>query len=145
MWQSPLHVVEAQSQRLLGPDVSVFTRPPIPACVLHWHTCSLAKTAHFVKYSASHWLQTPFHKHTHVHTHPPRVDLPVNTTVQPRRLDWPIHLLWGAVMSRSSPFGPTWQREITSKHCIDFLPRLHLPIALPWKWLTQSALMRSDG
>lgn len=136
------HVVKVKSQWLLTPDISVLSLPCIPACNLPLHTCSLARMADIAKYFALFfivcWLP---------YTHTYCVDLSVNTAVQPGSP----HCLTDPFIScggRNEPTLPIWT-DLTErdyfKACIDFLPCPLLPIPLPWKWLIQSALMRSDG
>ena len=158
MWQAPLHVVKVKSQWLLTPDIRALTLLCIPAWNLLLNTWSLSKIAHIAKYFALFftvfWLPyTHTHMHAHIHTHTCThtlslcVDLSVNSAVQPSSpfcLTDPFISCGG----HNEPTLPVWT-DLTErdyfKACMDFLACLLLPIPLPWKWLIQSTLMRSDG
>lgn len=117
MWQSPLHVVKVKSQWLLTADISVLALSYCPACNLLLNTCSLANVAHVAKYFwffFVHCVLPPLH--TQEHTFLVRICLSTQRSSPALPTAWLTHSspVW-AVMSWPSPFGPTWQREITLK------------------------------
>lgn len=146
MWQSPLHVVKVKSQWLLTADISVLTLSYCPACNLLLNTCSLANVAHVAKYF---WFFCSLcvASFTHTGTHISCADLSVNTAVQPGSP----HCLTDPFIScvgcneLTLPIWTNLTERDYFKECMDFLLCPLLPIPLPWKWLIQSALMRSDG
>lgn len=146
MWQSPLHVVKVKSQWLLTADISVLTLSYCPACNLLLNTCSLANVAHVAKYF---WFFCSLcvASFTHTGTHISCADLSVNTAVQPgspRCLTDPFISCVGC-NELTLPIWTNLTERDYFKVCMDFLLCPLLPIPLPWKWLIQSALMRSDG
>lgn len=114
MWHSALRVVQVKSGRLSSSDISALILLRIPACILLQHTCSLAKIAHIAVWlCCSLCVVSPLHKHTRARIL--RVWIWPSTR-QSSLTAWLTHSSpVGAVMSRSTLFGPTWQREITSK------------------------------
>lgn len=132
-----LHVVRVEWPRLCSPGISILTLPRIPACILLLHTCSLAKITHSPKYLSLLFI-VPWFPCANTPMHTPSLCRSAHQQPQSGFTAWPTHSSpGGPVMSRSSLFGPTWQRGITLKPCMDFLPFLLLRIPLPWRWLTQ--------
>lgn len=127
-----LHVVRVESPRLPSPGISGLTSPRIPACILLLRTCSLPKITHVPKYLSLMFIVPWF-----PYTNTPSSCRSAHQQPQAGVTAWTTHSSpGGPVMSRSSPFGPSWQREITLKPCMDFHPFLLLRIPLPWRWLT---------
>ena len=130
MWRPPrphLHGVKVKLQWLLSPDISILTLPRIPACNLLLRTCSLAKKAHVAKYLALlftvSFTHTHAHSRTHTHTFWVWICLSAQRSSPALLAAWLTHSSpVGTIMSRPSPFGPTWQREITSKPAWIFSP-----------------------
>lgn len=132
-----LRVVGQERPRLRSAGISALTLARTPACILLLHTCARAKIAHSSKYLSLLFIVPRFPcANTPLHT--PSLCRSAHQQPQSGVTAWPTHSSpGGPVMSRSSPFGPTWQRGITLKPRMDFLPFLLLRIPLPWRWLTQ--------
>lgn len=150
--RSPLHEVKVKSPWLLTADIRVLTLLCIPAwssvCTpaprQRWHVqLSIFGFGVHCVYSLTH-IFTNAHPHTHT--------LLVRICPSTQRSSPALLAAW---LTHSSPAGgrneptlPVWT-DLTErdyfKAFMDFRARPLLPIPLPWKWLIQSILMRSDG